>query len=193
MKILSYVVGSAALALALMVYGGDVHADSKVQMELEEVVLVEWRELEDATRYEFHHGDVKLGRSLGGARYFSSDVEVDWDEVRVKATTLHGDPVGKTEVVATSSDQRLVVRWDEGEFDTPFLGVHSETETGGVSRMVQELQEQPHVIPSEVDEVRRVLFGEAVDRPDRRLPFAPFSFENGEVESFGPYVDLELP
>ncbi|MGY6553313.1 MAG: hypothetical protein ACXIUM_02205 [Wenzhouxiangella sp.] len=182
----------AAFALALHFPIQDVHAEMSVQMAVEEVVLVEWRRIDEASRYVFHHGDLTLGGSLGGSRFFVLDPDIDWDEVRVEATTLRGDPVGETEVIATSIDQRLVVRWNEEAFDSPFIGVYARTEDR-VSRGIQGLEEQPHVIPTAVDTVQRVLFGEAVDRPDRRLPFAPFSFENGDVESFGPYHDLALP
>ncbi|QOC23260.1 hypothetical protein IC757_03665 [Wenzhouxiangella sp. AB-CW3] len=185
--------GMVAVGLALMLPVQNVHAEPEVHMEVEEVVLVEWREIDEASRYKFYLGDDKLGRSLGGRRFFAYDPEVDWDEVRVDAYTFQGDPVGETEVVDTSSEARLVVRWNEENFDSPFIGVYARSEGGGVSRMVQELREQPHIVTSDVDEVQKVLFGEAVDRPDRRTPFAPFSFENGDIEEFGPYLELEMP
>ena len=193
MKSLLSIAGTAAAGMMLMLPAQDVRAEAEVQMELETVVLVEWQELDDASRYKFYLGDDKLGRSLGGRRFFAYDPDVDWDEVRVDAYTFQGDPVGETKVVDTSSKERLVVRWNEEDFDSPFIGVYARSEGGGVSRMVQELREQPHVVTADVDEVQRVLFGDAVDRPDRRTPFAPFSFENGDVEDFGPYLELDLP
>ena len=183
---------AAAMGLALALSSPDSRAESSVQLALEDVVRVEWRRLDNASRYAFHHGDRKLGSSLGNARFFVLDPAVDWSEVHVEAQTLRGEPVGETEIVDTRNDQRLVVRWNETEFDTPFLGVYVRTDTR-TQRGVQGLREQPHVIPAEPESVQRVLFGEAVDRPDRRQPFAPFSFDNGEVERFGPFEDLDVP
>ncbi len=184
--------GLAAFCLALILPAQTISAETGVQMELEDVVLVEWQRLDNASRYKFYLGDVKLGRSLGGQRFFLHDPEIDWDEVRVDAETFRGDPVGETEVIATSRHQRLVVRWSDDEFDKPFIGIYARSDSG-TSRMVQELIEQPHIIPTEVGTIQRILFGEAVDRPDRRLPGAPFAFDNGEVETYGPYQELELP
>ncbi|MCC5864434.1 MAG: hypothetical protein JJU31_04905 [Wenzhouxiangella sp.] len=185
-------VGLVTLCLALILPVQTLLAGGGVQMELEEVVRVEWRQIDEASRYKFYQGDVKLGRSLGGARFFVHDPDIDWDAVRVDAETFRGDPVGETEVIGTEIHQRLVVRWSEDDFDTPFIGIYARSDTG-TSRTTQGLTEQPHVIPTEVESIQRVLFGEAVDRPDRRLPGAPFAFDNGEVESFGPYHDLSLP
>lgn len=126
------------------------------------------------------------------ARFFLDDPDIDWNDVRIDPETFRGSPVGETEVTATEIHQRLVLRWNEDDFDTPFIGIYALSDTGS-SRMVQELIEQPHIIPMEVESVQRVLFGEAVDRPDRRLPGAPFAFDNGEGETYGPYYELELP
>ncbi len=192
MRTLLSATASVLLCLAMTLPMQNVRAEAGVQMQLEDVVLVEWQRLDNASRYKFYLGDVKLGRSLGRQRFFLHDPEIDWSEVRVDAETFRGDPVGETEVIGTEIHQRLVVRWHEDDFDKPFIGIYARSDTGS-SRMIQELIEQPHIIPTEVETIQRILFGEAVDRPDRRLPGAPFAFDNGEVETYGPYQELELP
>lgn len=192
MKIWSATTTAALLGLALALPVQPVNAESSVQIALEDAVMVEWERLEGASRYKFYLGDEKLGRSLGGQRLFLHDPDIDWKAVRIEAETFRGDPVGETEVIATTVKERLVVRWDQNEFDIPFIGVHIEGD-GRSGHMAAEIIEFPYLITAAPETVQRVLFGEAVVREGRRTPGAPFSFDNGEVEGFGPYIELELP
>lgn len=182
----------ALLCLALLFPVQTIRAEAVVQMQLEEVVRVEWRQLDEASRYKFYWNDNKLGRSFGGARFFVSDPIIDWHEVRVDAETFGGDPVGTTEVISSQIDQRLVVRWNEDKFDRPFIGLHTRGD-GSFGQVIMELTQHPHIISARVESIQRVLFGDVVDRPDLRRRSAPFTFNNGEVESFGPYHELTLP
>ncbi len=192
MKTCFFPTASALVLLALVLTMQPVRAESSVQIALEDAVMVEWERLEGASRYRFYLADEELGRSLGGQRLFLQDPDIDWSEVRIAAETFRGDPVGETEVIATTVKQRLVVRWDQDEFDIPFIGVQISGD-GRSGHMAAEIIEFPYLITAEPESVQRVLFGEAVVREGRRTPGAPFTFDDGEVESFGPYIELEVP
>ena len=92
--------------------------------------------------------------------------------------------------------ERLVVRWNQDAMTKPFIGFRAERVRGNRtsrSRSVAELTNHPRVIAQEPDDIKILLFGDAVEREDRRGLGAPFGFEDDQVVEYGPYIELERP
>lgn len=157
-----------------------------VSVQMEPVQLVSWERLDDAFRYHFERDGEEFATSVGGRRYFVG--QDDFSDVSVRATTFAGDELGATQILSVEPGERLVLRWNQDDFDEPFVGIRTDN-----GRMLMGLNETPHVIGTDPEQIQVLLFGEAVEQDGRRNKWAPFEFDGSEVIEHGPFIELTLP
>ena len=179
-----------AIALTTLISGisGAMAADDGhgVSVQMEPVQLVTWERVDDAFRYHFERDGEEFATSVGDRRYFAG--QEDFADVSVRATTFGGDALGATQILSVEPGERLVLRWNQDDFDEPFVGIRTDS-----GRMLMGLKETPHVIGTDPDQIHVLLFGEAVEQEGRRNKWAPFEFDGSEVIEHGPFVELTLP
>lgn len=162
-----------------------------VRLVLETVTLVKWERVDSAFRYRVEADGAELANGVGNRRYFRH--EGPFENLRITASSFRGDPLGEAQLESTEKMERLVLYWDETAFSSPFLGVRTDDGEGGSGSTVLGLTESPSIIGSDPTHVKVVLFGEGVANTDDRIVPSPFSFEDGGIVEYGPFIQLDQP
>lgn len=165
------------------------HGD--VSLVLETVTLLTWPRIDKAFKYAVTADGISLGSRVGSRRYVLHGGP--FENVTIEAFNFGGDPLGSVMLESVERQQRMVLRWNEQGWVKPYLGVLSSDSDGGSSRMAMELSEMPFILGTDPEHLDLVLFGEEVAPIKGRIVPAPFSFEDGEVIRYGPYIELPLP
>lgn len=161
-------------------------APENVEARLETVTLLKWKEVDDAIRYIIELDGEKLVRTQRDPAIHVSH-QGPFEDIVIRAEGVGSAELGQTELLEARPAERLVIDWDPDVYETPYLGFRA-----GGSRVAKELSDRPHIIQFDADELDLLLFGEAVDDPDR-IVNSPFELERHTVTEHGPYVELPLP
>lgn len=189
------ILGAACLLMAACGPGESAEAEvpegfESVQLSLETVTLVRWERVESAFRYRVEADGVELGNGVGDHNHFVHDGP--FDDLKITASSFQGEELGPAQLKSIERVERLVLRWDEAEFERPFLGLR--TENGGSrGTAAMEVSDSPHVIGSNPEHVKAALFGEAVEPIEGRIVPSPFSFDGSTIVEHGPFIHLPLP
>jgi hypothetical protein len=162
-----------------------------VKLGLERVTRVQWERVESGFRYRIESDGVEIGGGVGDHAYVIHDGPLE--NLRIAASAFRGEALGEAALVSVEEMERLVLRWDEADFESPFLGLRIDDGQGRTGSTSLGLESSPHVIGSEPGHVKVALFGEAVERQEGRIVPSPFSFERGEIVEYGPFIRLPLP
>jgi len=179
---------TAAFALLLVGCTPSDPMPEGVDMQLENVSYLEWEELDGRREYRVEaDGETLLATNLrhGHVRYNGP-----LDALRVRATASgdrEGESVDEAEILKAEHVERLVLTWDTEIYQQPFLGLRLPR-----SRSSQGLEDQPHIIPVDVEDIELVLFGEEFERDDS-IVNSPFEIRRNSVREYGPYEELPLP
>ena len=170
--------------------------DWEAELSTERVSVLHWERLDDAFRYHIEVDGEEIATAVGDSAAIALDPDTDPDDIRIDSSTMQGEPTGETELRELEGRDALLLRWNEDAMEKPYLGVHIKRVDGNrtsQSRSVSELTNHPHVITADPDDIQVMLFGDAVDRDDRRQPGAPFEFDDDEILEHGSHIELELP
>ncbi len=159
-----------------------------VDLQLENVVYLEWEDLDGSRRYFVElDGEKLLSTGLRSA-YVQHEGPIDALVVRAtEAGDRRGDPAEDVTVLAAERRERLVVDWDPEHYERPYIGMRA----GGL-RQSYLMEDRPHIITIDPDDLKLLVLGEEVDRPDA-IVNSPFEVTRQSVREFGPYVELPLP
>lgn len=162
-----------------------------VELAIETVTRVQWERVESGFRYRIESDGVEIGGGVGDHAWVIHDGPLE--NLRITASAFRGEELGEASLVSVEEMERLVLRWDEADFESPFLGLRTDDGEGRTSSSAVGLESSPHVIGSKPEHVKVALFGEAVEAQEGRIVPSPFSFDRGEIVEYGPFIHLNLP